>query len=196
VVDGLGQTELEDLRLEAAVEEVLNLESEDVVELHLVLLEDAVAHKAAEQRIAFEQTLGVLHGAQEGQTTTSHVSATTQAAQLTRTTNLLVEGEELTGGLADLGERVLDAPDLGLVLKTVLSNELELLVETLLFAQSTRVTERYETTSNAIGIYTKTTKRANLLEGTTGVEGSLREDLRNWTHCREIKTRSITIASL
>ena len=60
VVDRLGQAELEDLRLEATVKEVLDLETQDVVELHLVLLEDSVADQAAKECIALEQTLGVL----------------------------------------------------------------------------------------------------------------------------------------
>jgi hypothetical protein len=60
VVDGLGQSQLEDLCLQASVEEVLNLESEDVIKLHLVFLKDSVAHQAAEKSVTLEQALGVL----------------------------------------------------------------------------------------------------------------------------------------
>lgn len=59
-MDGLGQTKLEDLCLKAAIEEVLNLETKHVVELHLVLFKDAVADEATEQRITLKQTLGAL----------------------------------------------------------------------------------------------------------------------------------------
>ena len=58
VVDGLGKPELEDLGLEAAVEEVLNLETKDVIELHLALVKDSVAHKTAEECVTLEKTLG------------------------------------------------------------------------------------------------------------------------------------------
>ena len=60
VVDGLGQSHEEDLSLQAALEEVFRLEVKDVVKLHFVFLQDAVAHQAPQQRIAFEQAAGVL----------------------------------------------------------------------------------------------------------------------------------------
>jgi hypothetical protein len=110
VVDRLGEAHLEDLGLEAALQEVLDLEAEHEVKLHLVLVEDTEAHKAPEQCIALEKTLGVL----------------------------LVEGEEHTGGLADLGKGVPDAVDLALAAEAVLADELELLVEALLFVRPTR----------------------------------------------------------
>jgi len=124
VVDGLGQTELEDLGLKTAVQEVLWLETEHVVELQLGLVEDAVANQTTEESVALEEALGVL----------------------------LVQGEKLTSSLADLGQGVLDTPDLTLVLQAVLANELELLVETL------------------------------LLEWTAWSLGGLRENLWNWAH--------------
>jgi hypothetical protein len=43
---------------------------------------------------------------------------------------LVLKGEEVSSSLADLGEGVLDPPDLPLVPETVLSDELQLLVET------------------------------------------------------------------
>lgn len=46
VVDRLGEAALEDLGLEAALEEVLDLEGEDVVEAHALLVEDADADQA------------------------------------------------------------------------------------------------------------------------------------------------------
>jgi hypothetical protein len=60
VVDGLGQAELEDLCLQAAVKEVLNLETQHVIELELGLVEDSVAHEATQDSVTLEQTLGVL----------------------------------------------------------------------------------------------------------------------------------------
>lgn len=51
---------------------------------------------------------------------------------------LLFEGEQLTGSLTDAGKRVLDAPYLTLVAETILSDDLQLLVETRLLEGTTR----------------------------------------------------------
>lgn len=104
VVDGLGEALLVDLGLEAALEELLGGELEDGVEVELVVGEEAVAGHAAEEGGALEDALGVLG----------------------------VEGEEGPGGLAELGQGVLDAPDLALAAEAVLADELELGVEALL----------------------------------------------------------------
>ncbi len=102
VVDGLGKTELEDLGLEATLQEVLNLQGQDVIELHLVLVQDTDAHQTANQCVTLEQATGVL----------------------------VLQSQELTGSTTDVGQGETNAPDLALVTETVLSNELELLVET------------------------------------------------------------------
>lgn len=60
VVDGLGETELVDARLETALQEILNLEGEHVIELHAGLVEDTDTDETANEGIAFEETLGVL----------------------------------------------------------------------------------------------------------------------------------------
>lgn len=60
VVDGLGETELVDASLEAALKEILDLQGQDVIELHAGLVEDTDAHETANEGIAFEETLGVL----------------------------------------------------------------------------------------------------------------------------------------
>ncbi len=101
VVDALGQPQLEHLGLEAALQEVLHLEAQHVIELHAALIEDSDADEAPEEGVSLEEPLGVP----------------------------LLQGEELPGGLADLGEGELDPPDLALVPEPVLPDELELLVE-------------------------------------------------------------------
>lgn len=73
VVDGLGETELVDTGLETALKEILDLQGQDVIELHAALVEDTDTDETANQGIAFEETLGVL----------------------------LVEGEQLTVGLLE-----------------------------------------------------------------------------------------------
>ncbi len=60
VVDGLGKAELVDASLETALEEILDLEGQDVIELHAGLIEDTDADETANEGIAFEETLGVL----------------------------------------------------------------------------------------------------------------------------------------
>lgn len=60
VVDRLGETELVDAGLQAALQEVLDLEGKDVIELHAGLVEHTDTHQTANEGIAFEETLGVL----------------------------------------------------------------------------------------------------------------------------------------
>jgi hypothetical protein len=96
VVDGLGQAALEDLGLQPALEEILDLEGEHVIEAHAGLVEHPDAHEAADEGVTLEKTLGVL----------------------------VVELEELTRGTPDLGEDERDTPDLALVAEAVFTREL------------------------------------------------------------------------
>jgi len=109
VVDGLGESTLEDESLEATLHEVLNGERQDVIQTLLVLLEDSVADHAAHEGLTFEDTLWVL----------------------------LVLGEEHAGSGANLGENQAHTPDFLLVLETILTDDLKLGVETLLLERTT-----------------------------------------------------------
>lgn len=60
VVDGLGETELVDTGLQAALQEILDLQGQDVIELHAGLVEHTDTDQTANEGIAFEETLGVL----------------------------------------------------------------------------------------------------------------------------------------
>jgi len=64
VVDGLGEAELVDTSLETTLKEILDLEGQDVIELHAGLVEDTDTHETANQSVTLEETLGVLlvHG--------------------------------------------------------------------------------------------------------------------------------------
>merc|ERR1719203_1607296 len=110
MVDALGEAGLADTGLQAAVQELLNGETKDVVELVLGLGEQTEAHEAAQQSLTFEQTLGVL----------------------------LRHGQQSTGHGTDLGQSVLGAPDLALAAQTVLTEELHLAVQTLLLKRTAR----------------------------------------------------------
>jgi len=100
VVDGLGKAELVHAGLETALQEVLDLEGQDVIELHARLVEDTDTDETADKGVTLEKALGVL----------------------------LVKSQERTSSTTDLGECELDAPHFALVAKTILANELELSV--------------------------------------------------------------------
>ena len=96
MVDGLREAALEDLGLETALQEVLDLEGQHVIETHARLVEHTDAHQTANQGVTLEETLGVLG----------------------------VELEQLTGSTTDLGQNETNAPDLALVAQAVLASEL------------------------------------------------------------------------
>jgi len=110
VVDRLGQAELVDAGLETALEEILDLEGQHVIELHAVLVEHTDTHQTANEGVTFEETLGVL----------------------------LVHGQELTSGTTDLGEGELHTPHLTLVAQTIFTDSLQLGVKTSGLEGSTR----------------------------------------------------------
>jgi len=60
VVDGLGKTELVDASLQAALQEILDLEGQDVIELHAGLIEHTDTDQTTDQGVTLEQALGVL----------------------------------------------------------------------------------------------------------------------------------------
>lgn len=60
VVNGLGETELVDAGLETALQEVLDLQGQHVIELHAGLVEHTDTDQTANEGIAFEETLRVL----------------------------------------------------------------------------------------------------------------------------------------
>ena len=52
VVNGFGEAELENLSLKTALQEVLDGETQDVIEFHLGLVQHADAHQTTQQGIA------------------------------------------------------------------------------------------------------------------------------------------------
>ena len=60
VVNRLGKTELVDASLQTALQEILHLQSQHVIELHSGLVEDTNTDETANEGIAFEETLGIL----------------------------------------------------------------------------------------------------------------------------------------
>ena len=102
VVDRLGKAKLEDLGLESSLQEVLDTESKDIIELHLVLGKNTDADETSDQGVTLEKTLGVL----------------------------LITGQKITSSTSDLGELETNSVDFSLVSQTVLTSKLKLGIET------------------------------------------------------------------
>lgn len=96
VVNTLGEVSLEHLRLQPALQEILDLQRQHVIESHAGLVKHTNADETANEGIALEEPLGVF----------------------------VVELEELTGSTTDFGEDETDAPDFALVAETVLAGKL------------------------------------------------------------------------
>ncbi|KAB8356546.1 hypothetical protein FH972_024129 [Carpinus fangiana] len=122
VVDGLGEAELVDTGLQAALQEVLDLEGQHVIELHAGLVEHTDTHKTANERVAFEETLGIL--LIEGQKLTVVRSSVVLFSRWLHATS----GDILPGSTTDLGEGEHDAPHLTLVAETIFADGLQLTV--------------------------------------------------------------------
>jgi hypothetical protein len=109
VVNSLGKTKLVNLGLETTLEEILSAKTKNVIELGLGLVEHTNALKAADQRGTLENTTRIL----------------------------LLESEELTSSLTDVGQGVVHSPHLALGLEAILSAELQLCVLALLLIWAT-----------------------------------------------------------
>jgi hypothetical protein len=60
VVDGFGKTKLVDTSLKTTLQEILDLQGQDVIELHAGLIKDTDTNETANEGISFEKTLWVL----------------------------------------------------------------------------------------------------------------------------------------
>lgn len=105
VVHGLRKVELENLSLKTSLHEDLSGKLQDIIQRVFFVGQDTVSLQSADQRSGLEQALGVLG----------------------------IKGQQGTGSLADLGQHVLNTPDLTLAAETVFTAELKLLVQTFLF---------------------------------------------------------------
>ena len=108
VVDGLGKTALENLSLKASLEHLLGSHGQSIIELSLVLVQETKSDQLSEKGLTLELS-GLV---------------------------VLLKSQQITSGRSDLGQSVHDPPDFSLVLKTVLTDESELRVETSLLVGS------------------------------------------------------------
>jgi hypothetical protein len=60
MVDRLGETELADTGLEAALQEIFDLQGKNVIKLHARVVQHTDTDQSTNQGIAFEETLGIL----------------------------------------------------------------------------------------------------------------------------------------
>ncbi len=51
VVDGLSESELEDLGLQTSLQEILQPQAQHVIELHLALIQHSDTHQTTQQRV-------------------------------------------------------------------------------------------------------------------------------------------------
>jgi hypothetical protein len=98
LMNGLGEVLVHDNGLKSSLEELVSVETEDVIELSLAFLEESESADSSDEGVTFEESSGIS----------------------------LVEGEELSGSLSELSERKLNSPDFSLVTETVLTDEAKL----------------------------------------------------------------------
>jgi len=60
MVNGLGQTTLEHLRLQSSLQEIFDLECKHVIKTHATLIEHPDADESTDESVTLEQTFGVL----------------------------------------------------------------------------------------------------------------------------------------
>ncbi len=106
----LGQVLLEHKSLKAPAHNIRSLDTQHIIELTLVLIQQTKAGTAAEESLTLEDSLRVL----------------------------LVESEKVSGGFTHLSQNHLNTPNLTLVLEAELADNLHLTVETLLLERTTR----------------------------------------------------------
>lgn len=56
MVDALGKSKLEDLSLQPPLQEIFNLQTQDVIQLHLTLVQHTDPHQTPEQSITWKTT--------------------------------------------------------------------------------------------------------------------------------------------
>merc|ERR1712099_29041 len=102
MMNGLGQSKLEDLGLQTSFQEILDFEAQNVIQLHSVFVKDSNTDQTTQECVTLEETTGIL----------------------------VLQGEQVTSSFADLGQSVLDPPDLTLVFQSIFANEFQFLIQT------------------------------------------------------------------
>ena len=104
VVHTVGELSLGHQGLESSLHELVGGQSKHEIQFSLVSLQQTKSDNSLDEGVSFENSSGVG----------------------------LIEGEELSGSLSELGESELDSPDFSLVLEAVSTDNLELAGESIL----------------------------------------------------------------
>lgn len=118
VVDRLGETELVNAGLKTTLQEILNLQGQDVIELHARLVENTNANETANESITLEETLWVL--LVESEKLTIHGQKAAISSNEIH--------QNIPSSTTNLGESEEHTPHLTLVAETVFTNSLQLRV--------------------------------------------------------------------
>ena len=114
LVDGLSlESLLVDSGLQSLIEELVDGETQDVIQLEFLIGEQAISMHSVEQCGSLEQPPRIL----------------------------FLEGQQLSRCLSELGEDQVHSPDLPLVLEAVFAHQLQLVVDSLLLEGTTRGVE-------------------------------------------------------
>jgi len=109
VMDRLSHTRLEHNSLKTTLEKVLNSQSQDVIELVLALIKKPVTVHPTEQSLTFKDPSWAL----------------------------LIKSQKISSSITDTAKRVLHSPELTLVTQTILTNQLQFRIKTLLLVRTT-----------------------------------------------------------
>merc|ERR1719300_1831397 len=60
MMDRLSESQLENLGLKTTLQEIFNLEAENIIELHLTLVQDSDSDQTSKECVSLEQSLGIL----------------------------------------------------------------------------------------------------------------------------------------
>ena len=113
VVDGLGHTRFEHLGLKTPLQEVLNSQSKNIIELVLALFQKPIPVHPSQKSLTLKDTARVL----------------------------LIQGKKFPGSITDTAQSILNPPQLPLAPKPVLSNKLQLSIQTFLLIRTSWLLE-------------------------------------------------------
>ena len=87
--------------IQRSFQEILAFEAQNVIQLDSVFVKDSNTDQTTQKCVTFEETTGIL----------------------------VLQGEQVTGSFADLGQSVLDPPDFTLVFQSRFANKFQLLIK-------------------------------------------------------------------
>lgn len=113
VMDGLSHTRLKHNSLKTTLQEILNSQSQDVIELVLALIKKTITVHPTKESFTFKDP----------------------------SWTLLIKSQKISSSITDTAKSILHSPELTLVTKTILTNKLQFRVKTLLLIWTTRSLE-------------------------------------------------------